>query len=165
MSSPNRIIRLFDGIDSDSLLEFSERLEELEKTLKPITVELCNPGGDTYVGLAFYSKITNSKCKITIKAVGHVMSAATIILAAGHKRIMDKDCWFMVHDDCMKIKADSGEIAISLAKHKECVEFQWAEILSRKSNKDAYWWRIRSKETTYMTAEECLKVGIIDEIY
>lgn len=162
----DRVIQIVGEISVENLEIFCEELRALEKeSRKPILIELCSHGGETYTALGYYAKIVGSPCEITIKAFGQVMSAATIILASGKKRLMHKDCWFMVHDDCQRVKADNGTIAASEALHKDMLEDHWADILSRHSKESAQFWRAYSKKTTYLRASACLALGIIDEIY
>jgi ATP-dependent Clp protease protease subunit len=164
-SAPKRLVRIVGSIDPENYLQFTEAMKELEDASDaPITIELCSHGGDTYVGLAFYGRITCSPCKITIKAFGQVMSAATIIFVAGDVRIMHKDAWFMIHDDSQRIKADNGQIAISEAMHSEQLEYHWADILARHTKLSLEEWRALSKRTTYLSASRCLEGGVTDEI-
>lgn len=161
-----RVIKIIGSIDSDSYREFSDSIDELTAdSHKPITIELCSEGGDSYIGLAFYAKIKTCGCKITIKAYGHVMSAATIILLAGDVRVMHKDCWFMIHDDSQQLTAENGRIAMSEAKQLDALEQHWASIMARHTPLDTYTWRQMSKDTSYLTAKECLQHKIINKIF
>lgn len=166
MSKNNRILRIISSINIEGLNEFSQELDELlAKSNDSILIELCSDGGDAYAGIGYHSKIIQAPCTIRVDAFGHVMSAATVILAAADWRVMHKDTWFMVHADSQKVRAETGAIAISEARHNIQLENHWAHILARHSNKSAKWWRMVSDRTTYMTAKDCLKIGIIDEIY
>lgn len=161
----SRKIKIIGDIDSDNYEVFSEKMDELEAaSKKPIHIELCSGGGETYVGLAYYGRIKSSPCPVHITAYGQVMSAATIILAAGTVRIMQGDAWFMVHDDALSVKEPTRIRAVVEFSHHETVERQWAEILSRHSKVDKDIWREWSKDTRYLNAADCLEIGIIDKI-
>lgn len=162
-----RVIRVIGEISYDSLAAFCEELAELEKAAfgSPIVLELCSEGGDTYAGLGFYAKITNSHCPIRVEAYGCVMSAATVVLAAGDVRRMQKDCWLMVHDDSAVVKAANPKIAVSDALHHEHLETHWASILSRHSRMTVEAWRSLSNKTTYLTARQCKDMKLVHEIY
>lgn len=162
----DRIIKVIGAIDAVAFRDFSESLTELEsESIKDIRLELTSDGGESYVGLAFYSKMIESKCKFNVRVYGNVMSAATAILAGGNKRTMMCDAWYMVHDDSQRIKAENNMVAIAQAAHNEALERHWARILARNSKPTPQEWRKMSKRTTYLTARECLDLGIIDEIY
>lgn len=160
-----RVIKIIGDIDHDQYSNFVEELEALEaKSNKLIEVELISHGGETYVGLAFYSRIRSSKCPIHITVRGHAMSAATIILAAGTKRRMCKDSWFMVHDDSLRVKEPTLKRTVNEFNHHERIEIQWAAILARHSKENKEFWRTASLNTAYFNAQECLALGIIDEV-
>lgn len=161
-----RVLRIIGEINFDALQTFAEELAALEaKSDSPIIIELCSEGGDAYAGIAFYTLITQTKSPTIVKAFGCVMSAATIILAAGGTRIMHKDCWFMVHDECQKIKADNGRIARSESNHQDNFEDHWAEMLSRHSHAGVEFWRECSLDTAYLTAIQCKGTGLVHETY
>lgn len=161
-----RVVKIIGSIDSDSYREFSDSIDELTAhSHKPITIELCSEGGDSYVGLAFYAKIKTCGCPVTIKAYGHVMSAATIILLAGKKRLMHQDCWFMIHDDSQQLNVENGKIAMSEAKQLEDLETHWSLIMARETNHSADDWREMSKKTTYVTAADCFHLGVVHALF
>lgn len=158
-------MNIIGAIDADNYSVFCQEMHEFEKTPgKKISIHLCSEGGDTYIGLAFYARIRSSPCEIAVVAFGQVMSAATIILAAGDERLMDKDAWFMVHDDDTRVRESNSVIANNQFEHHEALEKQWAEILSRHSLIGKENWRELSRNTTYMSAYECKANGIVDEL-
>lgn len=159
-----RVIRIIGQLDSDNFSIFCEELAQLESesTTKHITIELCSEGGDTYVALGYYAKIRMSPCFIDIYAFGQVMSAATVVLAAGDKRKMHVDTWFMIHDESQRVRADNTKIARSEAEHKDELEMHWSEIMARHSKMSPSYWRQQSENTTYLTAPQCLNTGIVD---
>lgn len=161
-----RKIKIIGSIDSDNYNIFVQEMDVLEeKSTKPIHIELSSEGGDTYIGLAYYGRIISSPCDIIITAYGQVMSAATIILAAGDRRRMHKEAWFMVHDDSTKVRENTKITADIIYDHMENVEQQWASILAKHSNQSKELWRKASKDTTYLNAESCLFVGLVDEVF
>lgn len=160
-----RIVRLIGSIDTDTFSIFSEELATLEDKKSPVTVELTSEGGDGYVALAFYARIRRSPCEIRIVGLGPVISAATIILAAGDKRYMDQDAWFMVHDEQIDSSITNIQTAHAELEQAKVFEMHWAGILARHSNLSPKQWRELSEKTTYMSAEDCLKCGLIHAIY
>lgn len=141
--------------DLDSLREFGQ---------KNITLELASAGGDAHAALAFYSKIRNFKGDIAIQAVGQVASAAVLILAAGDIRSMDYNAWVMVHEDTGDTSGSMHQQKIEIQQAFQ-LEKQWSEILATCTDETYEFWRKAHKRTTYMTAQECLKVGLVDELF
>lgn len=161
-----RALKITGTIDNDSYRKFSFQLDALiAKSHKPIEIELCSEGGDSYFGLAFYARIKTCGCPVTIKAYGHVMSAATVILLAGNIRQMHGDCWFMIHDDDEDMDTRNTRVAINSAKHMDNLEIHWAEIMARHTDITVDMWREMSDKTTYLTALQCKKFGVIHEIF
>ena len=65
--------------------------------LAPITVRMNNVGGDWYHGMAIYGAILNSRAPITIQGYGPIMSIGSIIMQAGHRRLIDRNARMMLH--------------------------------------------------------------------
>lgn len=162
----SRKIHLISDVSDESFLKFCRRMSYLEDLShkEPIYVELSSPGGSAYDALAFSARIRNSPCDVIITAYGLVASAAVLILAAGDKRRMAEEAWVMVHEDSGEVGGDVTSIA-KQCKQYETLEDQWAELLEKLTDVDAKNWRKLHHDTTYMTAQECLEYGLVDEIF
>lgn len=151
-------------INYEAYQKFSESLTELEdKGFKYIAIELVSDGGDAMAALAFSSRIRNTNCDITIIALGNVASAATLILASGDFRMMSKDAWVMVHEDSGEVSGTVSEMEREV-KHLRALEYQWNDLLFKLTNTEARVWQDYNKRTTYLNAEECLKLGLVDKL-
>ena len=94
----DRVIQINEEIDDHSFSFLDAALSELERSSKKtITIKINSPGGSVYDALAMIGRLNSSSCRIVTEAYGHVMSAATLLLAAGKKRRMSKYCVFMAH--------------------------------------------------------------------
>lgn len=165
---PNRKIYIVGDIDHEAYLKFSKRMAKLEfLAATRIHIILCSDGGSGTVALAFYDRIKMSPCLVTICGTGEVASAAVLILAAGKHRMMTPSAWAMVHDDEItssefKNRRVSGsERIIEQARRKEN---QWNELLEKNTNCIVSKWDELHKLETYLTAQDCLELGLIDEI-
>lgn len=164
MSAVERLIRVIGSIDENSFKEFSEELYILElENNKPVILELSSCGGVAYDALAFSGRMRNSPCDIIVKAYGLVASAAVLILASGDSRLMAKEAWVMVHEDSDKLKGNVVDLEREAA-HLRRMEEQWAALLTNCSDKTVDYWRDVHKNTTYLTAYECLADGLVDEL-
>lgn len=165
MSKPlTRKIFLIDSINDESYEKFSRRVAALEReSTLPIEVELMSSGGDAYSALAFSGRMRSSKCQFVIKAYGFVASAAVMILAAGDVRAMTKETWVMVHEDSGKANGSVTEMQ-KVALQWSAMEDQWATLLAEYTTTTAEVWRKLHNETKYLTATQCLDLGLIDEI-
>lgn len=166
----SKVALVYGEINFDSYKKFRKAAGKLlAQNSSCLEIELSSCGGDTYAGLAFYGLISSLKkngTTVTIRCYGAANSAASIILASGNHRIMQKDAWFLVHDDVDDEEGDypSKVVERSEEAQKERMEVQWSEILARHSKIPAPKWRQMSKKTTYLSAKECLELGVIDEI-
>ena len=94
----DRVIQVNEEIGEESFSFIDSALSELERSSKKtITIRINSPGGSVYDALAIIGRLNSSNCRIVTEGYGHVMSAATLLLAAGKKRRMSKYCVFMAH--------------------------------------------------------------------
>lgn len=159
-----RRITIHGEITDETFSRFSKKLTKLAALdNSPIVLELHSEGGSPYAALAIYGRIVSSSVPVHVVAFGAVMSAATIILAAGHKRSMAPESWFMTHLSESKAEGNfkSQKRAAEQAYREE---LQWAEILSKHSLLSAKEWYNMSINTTYLSAQQCLQYGLIDNI-
>lgn len=157
---------LIGDITYEAYDAFSKELSEVIKSksnIVKIILELSSTGGDAYVSLAFYSKIKSCRIPIEIVGNGFIASAAVLILAAGKKRYMTPESWVMVHEETEELNCEVHQAERMIA-HQRRMEDQADRILAANSNISAEKWKEMHKETTYLTAEECRAIGLIEEI-
>ena len=160
------MIYITGDIDDEKFQCFLEAMLDSEKSKsKTIDIVLHSFGGLAYSAIAFHDRIRNSSKEVRITAYGCCMSAAVLILAAGDIRRMSKNSWVMCHEDTAPstkhIKVSDGEKAM---KHARRMEDQWDVLLERATSTSAAVWHTLHKAETYLTAEECKELGLIQEI-
>lgn len=164
---PARSIQLVGEIDQNTFILIETALTLLESQSKAsVTIKINSEGGSVYDALAIVGRMKSSKCKIITEGYGATMSAASLILAAGDKRRMSKFGWLMHHE------ASYGyEGTIQQSKHvlsqMEREEKLWAQYMEQFSSSPAAYWASQGKlgRDLYLTAEECLTLGVIDEVF
>jgi len=162
-------IKLIDEISMDSFKDFVEKVEaimaEPDWDCEPIQVDLFSHGGSAEAALAFYSYMRlNPEVSYHITAYGEVASSAVLVLACGHKRRMTKEAWVMVHESSFKAGKLSSSGYEEMGRQLRRMEDQWNELLAERTKATASYWGSIHKETTYLSAEECLELGLVDEI-
>lgn len=161
---PKRLF-LIGAIDDSLYLKFSEELYELEKLgVKEVEIELVSEGGDADIALAFFHRIKTTPVKIVMVARGSVQSAAVLILAAGHYRKMSEQAYVMVHEDTSCKLSDYTSQVKVFSKHLDDMEDRWARLLESVTTTKQEMWREFHRETTYLTARDCLRYGLVDEV-
>lgn len=135
---------------------------------EPITVVMNNIGGDAYHCFAVYDAIKGCKSHITIKVVGHAMSAGSIILQAADERIMTPNSRQMIHYGSFDISGHA-KTAQKWAKEGEKID-KWMEqmYLGRINEKNPDFklatLQRRLDHDTFLTAQESLDLGLADKV-
>lgn len=152
----------------EKFAEFSSMLSQCEQLGKPVTIEICSPGGCVYQSLAHMARILHSSVEITTVAYGQCMSSAVLPFLAGKKRLSSEYCHFLIHetqmmgDDDKDVSSAKIEVDQSLKE-----EEQYFELLARFTKKNAKWWKkkILGKGDIYLTAYEAKELGLVDELF
>jgi len=153
-------------IDSEAFTRFSRKIKRYEREgKKKLNLELISEGGDAYSALAFYDLIKRTPIEITAVATGLVASAATLIFIACSKRYMTKNSYLMVHEDSLSGIEDGKVSQIEKeAKHARRLENQWDALFYESTAISETYWCKLNKEETFLSAEECRKLCIIEGI-
>lgn len=160
-----RVIYLNDDVDEFSL-ELLKAFDEMERSPDaPIRIEVSSYGGSVYDMLGMIDRIRSSPCHVITRGFGKIMSAATFILASGDERIMGANSWLMIHQISAWLRGTLTDLKIEL-KHTETLESQMNKLyeqLSGNRTKARTFEKLCSKDC-YLTAEETMKLGLIDKV-
>lgn len=162
-------IYIVGEINDESYLKFTEELKVLEDAHVsdnyPVQVCLMSDGGSAYAAMAFYDRIKYSHLHLTITGIGFIASAATLVLAAGDSRVMTKNAWVMVHEDiASELKRKEVHQAERELAHMRRLENQWNDLLAKVTKTSSKRWEALNKATTYLSPQDCLELGLIEEI-
>lgn len=150
--------------EETSAISFRDALNSMGD-VQAIDVRINSGGGDVFEATAIYNMLKRHKASVEVHIDGLAASAASVIAMAGDKVTMPKNAMLMIHnawtfaignhmdlrkqaDDLEKIN-DSAVKQSYLSKNPE-IE---AEELSRLMD-----------EETWLTADEALTLGLIDEV-
>lgn len=163
-------IYIHGEINDETYVKFSRQLSRREAAVKLSDniiqeIELISDGGSALSAMAFYDRIRRSSLHVNITATGFVASAAVLILAAGDCRRMTKNAWVMVHEDTTgSLKGLLVTDAEREIKQLRILENQWNKLLAEVTKISAREWERLNINTTYLTPQECLSYGLIEEI-
>ena len=153
-------------IDQDQLYAVMTRFDNFV-SINPkqnITLNITSYGGDVYAMLGTIDYFKSLPVKVNTHCVGACMSAAAVILACGTgKRSMTKNSTVMVHEGSA-FEAGKTSDVLKGADHLKKLQSNINRIMGEVTNKNTDFWEGVSKSDTYLTAEECLDYGIVDEI-
>ena len=139
---------------------------------KPIILFVDGPGGEVPTGMALYDTIIMSRAPIITIGV-NCASMATIILAAGHEKLMMPHGKIMMHLPSTMIQGDSDDVEIKtkeFLKVKEDLVNCYIESGVKAKLIDATPSKIKKQilkdinREFWLTAQEAVDYGLVDRI-
>jgi len=130
-----------------------------------INVYINSPGGSAYDGLAMYDTIKHVKNEVSTINVGLAASAGALLLSAGSqgKRFALPNSYTMIHQVLGGVEGQQTDIEIT-AQHMLRLRKQYAEAIAKNSGKDLEKVQKDIERDNWMTAQESMDYGIIDQI-
>lgn len=140
-------------------------LLEYEDPEKDITLYVNSPGGYVSAGLAIYDTMQHIKPDVQTICVGSAISMGSVLLAAGApgKRFALPNSRVMMHQPSGGAGGQSSDIQIH-AQEIVKTRTKLNDILAKHCNRPAEEVRSRTERDFFMTAEEALAFGAVDEI-
>lgn len=146
-----------------SALHFKDQLERFDN-VSEITVNVNSPGGSVYEGVAIYNMLKRHNAHITVNVDGLAASIASVIAMAGDVVRMPENSMLMIHN-AMTMQAGNADDMREAADLLDKVTGTIMTTYLEKSDKinEATLKALMDAET-WLTAEEALHYGLIDEI-
>ena len=136
--------------------------------VEEITVRINSYGGDVNHGVSMYDLLREHKAKVVTETHGHTASAATIIAQAGDTRKMSSTGLYLTHQ-AQTVAMGTAEDMEAANKTLETINNQIAEIYAKRSGKTvAEMSEVMDRNRglgEWLTADEALELGFIDEIH
>lgn len=138
---------------------------EAKNSEKDISLYINSPGGEVDAGLAIYDTMNFIKSKVSVICVGLAASMAAVLLSSGEKgkRYALPHSRIMIHQPLGGAQGQASDIKIQaeqILKIKDIIN----KILSKNTNQDIKKIEEDTNRDYYLTAEEALEYGLIDEI-
>ncbi len=163
----NRIVFLIGEISYQRAAEVIMKMLYLDnlKRNNEISLYVNSPGGSVDDTMAIYDTMCFVSSPIATYCIGRAQSGAAIILSAGtkgkrhalpHAKVMLHQPWGGVSGQASDIKIQAEEIL----KAKKMIN----EILAKHTGQTVEKIAAETERDRYMTAEEALKYGLIDEV-
>jgi len=163
----DRIIFVGEGVDDHMANVIIAQMLFLEKEDPKADIHLYinSPGGSVYAGLAIYDVMQFVSCPVATTCVGMAASMGAILLAGGEKgkRTILPNSRVMIHQVSSGFRGTIADINVQ-AKETNYLMNNLMEILSKHTGKDVEQVRADCDRDYWMSAEEALEYGIIDEI-
>jgi ATP-dependent Clp protease protease subunit len=170
IDAESNIVYLSDEITEHTLPELVQkfrtvlRFNDPEEGKKPINLLINCMGGDLISTLGIIDYINTLDRPVNTICRGGAMSAAAVILTCGTgKRYMSPNSTVMFHEGSMMEMGRVTDIKNSV-KWSEILLEKVYGLLADKTTEDVEFWKKTLQADTYLSAEECIKLGVIDEI-
>ena len=138
---------------------------EMEDPDADIMLYINSPGGSVSAGMAIYDTMRYLKCEVSTLCIGLAASMGAFLLSAGAKgkRKALPHAEIMIHQPLGGARGQATDIQIQaeqILKIKKTLN----ELLAQNTGKPLKTIEKDEERDHYMTAEEALKYGLIDEI-
>ena len=163
----DRIIVLGGEVTDDeaNLIVAQMLFLEADDPDKDISLYINSPGGSITAGMAIYDTMQYIRCDVSTICIGMAASMGAFLLAAGAKgkRRALPNGEILIHQPLGGARGQATEVAIhaeQLIKTREKMN----KILAERTGQTVEQIALDTERDHYMTAEEALKYGLIDEI-
>ncbi|MCQ2453344.1 MAG: ATP-dependent Clp endopeptidase proteolytic subunit ClpP [Clostridia bacterium] len=164
----DRIIFLTDEItDQTANIVIAQMLFlEMDNPGADISLYINSPGGSVTAGMAIYDTMNYIKCDVRTVCVGLAASMGAFLLMSGTKgkRLALPNSEVMIHQPLGGASGQATDVEIR-AKWLLRTKDKMMRMMSEMTGKTEEQVRADCERDYFMTAEEALEYGIIDEIY
>lgn len=165
----DRIIFLGEDVNATSagLVVAQLLFLESEDPDKEIDLYINSPGGSITDGMAIVDTMNYIKCPVSTICVGMAASMGSVLLASGEKgkRFATPNSEILIHQPLISggLAGQTTEIKIH-ADHMVKTREKLNKLLSEKTGQSLEQIEKDTERDHYMTAQEALEYGLIDEI-
>lgn len=164
----DRIIFLTDEINDQvaNIVVAQLLFLEMDNPEADISLYINSPGGSVTAGMAIYDTMNYIKCDVRTVCVGMAASMGAFLLMAGTKgkRLALPNSEVMIHQPLGGASGQATDVEIRtkwLLRTKDKMIRMMGEMTGQSEEK----LRVDCERDYFMTAEEALSYGIIDQIY
>ena len=132
---------------------------------RDISLYVNSPGGSAYAGMAIYDAMQYVQSDVSTVCLGMGMSAAAMILSGGApgKRFALPNAKIMIHQGSAGYRGTPADIQIA-AREVLSMTRRMAEIIAHHSGRPLEEVERDIDRDYFMTAEEAMAYGLIDEV-
>ena len=146
------------GVDAKTFLTAFRALKE-----QNVNVYINSPGGSVFEGLAILNGMRATGKNITVHILGIAASIASVIAMAGHKIVMPKNTMMFLHNPINGVYGNAEEMREMADVLDKIGTSMTATYAKRWKGDDKELADVLAAES-YLTADECLKYGLCDEV-
>lgn len=170
----NNNIYFYCEVSKETILDLNYHIEDLSNKLMimsiqngidpiPIKLHIQSDGGEVFSAFSAVDTIKNCKVPVHTYIEGCAASAATIISVAGHQRFITRNSHMLIHQISSGFWGKMNEIEdemknLALITKYVMNIYKENTKLTMKQMKEIF------KKDLWMPSDECLKMGLVDEI-
>jgi len=162
-----RIIFMVGPVDdySSNLIVAQLLFLESENPTKDISLYINSPGGSVTAGMSIYDTMQFIKPDISTLCIGQAASMGAILLCGGKKdkRFALPNSRVMIHQPLGSFQGQATDFDIQ-AKEILSIRARLNEILAKNTGQTIKKIEADTERDNFMTSEEAMKYGIIDNI-
>ena len=178
-SRGERSFDIFSRLLNDRIIFLSEEVNDTTASLvvaqllyleaqdpdKDIQFYINSPGGSVTAGMAIYDTMQYIKCDVATICVGMAASMGAFLLSAGTKgkRMALPNAEIMIHQPSAGTQGQITDMAIHM-KRLQTIKDRMNKIMSENTGKDLDTVTAACERDNFMTAQEALDFGLIDQI-
>ncbi|MCL6647043.1 MAG: ATP-dependent Clp protease proteolytic subunit [Chloroflexi bacterium] len=164
------------AITEEEAEKFSKTLlvmatERAGRPQEPIRVFVTSGGGSMGAGFAIIEMMNRMRTEYDVRILtivnGYAYSMGAIIFQAGDRRVMGPYSTMMLHGAAWAVTGQDNQVFRDLAKLSRMYRTLVGELFAQRTGRqDARWWEryIYSGRDKYLSAQECLRLGLADEV-
>lgn len=165
MVAPNHIL-VYTDLSTKSVALLRQLLLTIIHGPEPpklIHMHLFSNGGCVYAGLCGHDILRTCPIPVYITVEGRVCSAATVLYAGGHRRLMLENASFMIHQITTDFVGSIESMKVDM-KTLKSLSTRCVDIYMRMTGLPMRTLHDLMKDDTEQSAEECLRLCFIHEI-
>lgn len=147
--------------DGWTLERFRNELKTLDAPVLNINAK--SMGGDVFEAFAIYDAIRAMKTRVVINIVGTSASAMTVIASAGDKVTISENSRYLVHNAQTFVEGNKESLK-EMYDQLVSIDNQILDVYVKRTGKSKNVLADLMKAERWMTAEEALDWGFVDEI-
>ena len=163
------VVRVNDEIDSAMAAETVNLISQAKsqkQSILPVIID--SPGGCVYSLLSMLDSLSNSGLEIVTVCTGRAFSAASVLLACGHRRFISPSATVMVHYvSSFSGWLKSSDLAVESNESSKLNKTLLQTLSDFCGQEPAYWSKLLKRNSSsdyYLSANHAKRHGIVDHI-
>lgn len=157
-------VYFYSEVDGSSILQLQKNIKEMSKN-ETMNLHIHSNGGSATLGLFASDLITSSDVNIQTFVEGVAASSASLMAVSGQKRFMTKHSLNLMHQPSLDIGSAKYKLVQDEAYNLELITSHIVDVYATHSTMSKSFIEECLYNERYLTAKECLKYNLIDEIF